>query len=380
MAEAATLPEPISIVFVAVDWPTVILPVWVAEPSDIVVATAPSNVIEAPLCSDRAPDAVFPMPTVPVPVPLSIPTLPLPEPVLMLVALLLDTLMLAVPPAVVNVPSTCKVADGALAPLPIPTLRLLASTTNTLLPPFCLTCRAVAESVAAELPMSKSPFGLKRATGVTLLLVWISNGLADCEPASLTKIPLLEAAPVLTVNAVVEPAAKPVTLVVPVRPMVLPLWMVIAPAAELPIPTVPVPVPFKMPTLPLPVPVFIFVAKLLLAFRLTVAPVTVSPKLPVISCVTVSEPALDVVSPALPSVRADALEAPSVMAPFVPVAVPESMAMSPELEVVPVALPEAIETLAEFVEAVEVEPELTLLATKASGTAVSWIRGVISPS
>jgi len=142
-----------------------------------------------------------------------------------------------------------------------------------------------------------------------------------------------------------------------------------------------------MVTRALDVPVLMLVAKLLEALREIIpplrelaAPVTVRPRLPVRSCVTVSAPELVVVNPLLPSVKALALDAPRVIVPAVPVAVPASMVTLPELLVVPVALPDWIVVVAELVEAVEVLPEFTLLETRATGTAVSWIRGVISPS
>src|SRR5581483_620314 len=95
-----------------------------------------------------------------------------------------------------------------------------------------------------------------------------------------------------------------------VRVMVLALWRFIAPAALLPIVTAPV-----------LVPVLMLVALLELALRLTAAPVTVRPALPVNSCVEVKAPLLVVVTPALPSVIALALPVPILIVPVVPVAV-----------------------------------------------------------
>jgi len=67
-----------------------------------------------------------------------------------------------------------------------------------------------------------------------------------------------------------SPDVRPVMVVVPVRPIVLALCMVIAPAALLP-----------MATAPVEVPVLMFVAKLLDALILVTAPLIVAPNWPV---------------------------------------------------------------------------------------------------
>ena len=99
--------------------------------------------------------------------------------------------------------------------------------------------------------------------------------------------------------------------------------------------------------------------------ELSVVPrgVSVRVELAVKAWVTVRAPALVVVRPLLPRVSADALVAPSVIVPVVPVAVPVSSVMLPELLVVPNALPVCILILLEFVDAAFVAELATLLAT-----------------
>ena len=92
--------------------------------------------------------------------------------------------------------------------------------------------------------------------------------------------------------------------------------------------------------------------------------------LPVIA----TEPCKVVVTPDLPSVRALAFDVPSKRAPVVPVAVPESIVIPPELLVVPSALPVCTLMLFEFVDAAFVLPLETFAAWKAYGTAVTFMR------
>lgn len=167
----------------------------------------------------------------------------------------------------------------------------------------------------------------------------------------------------LTVKAAADPVERPVTVVVPVTPIVEPDCSEIAPAAELPTVTDPV-----------EVPVLMLVLKLLLTFRLIAAPLMFAPRLPVRSCDTVSAPAFVVVSPVRPSVSALALIAPRVIVPVVPVAVPVSSAMPPELLVVPSALPDCIDILFELVEAAFVLLLDTLFDVKATGATFVFIR------
>ena len=109
----------------------------------------------------------------------------------------------------------------------------------------------------------------------------------------------------------------------------------------------------------------------------------------------VTEPWIVVVIPVRPKVIALALVVPIEIVPVVPLAVPASIVRLPELplvtlpdcrvtvpelEVVPVVLPDWRIVLALAVEATVVLPLLTLFETKASGIAVMVIRGVISPS
>ena len=107
------------------------------------------------------------------------------------------------------------------------------------------------------------------------------------------------------------------------------------------------------------------------------------------------EPVRSEVPEVLPRLRALVLVVPMLIVPFVPLAVPTSMVILPELplvtlpdwrvtlplfDVAPVVLPDCKIVFALLVLALDVFPELTLFDVKASGTAVSCIRGDISPS
>jgi hypothetical protein len=72
------------------------------------------------------------------------------------------------------------------------------------------------------------------------------------------------------------------------------------------------------------------------------------PPLAVIPWVTVREPVLVVVTPVLPIVMAEALAAPRLMVPLVPVLVPTSILTFPEAPPPAVTLPEAIVMLDEL--------------------------------
>jgi hypothetical protein len=72
-----------------------------------------------------------------------------------------------------------------------------------------------------------------------------------------------------------------------------------------------------------------------------------------------------VVTPDLPIVKALALAEPKLIVPVVPVAVPVSTLMLPELLVDPVALPVVIDTPSELVDAVLVDELATFAALKA---------------
>ena len=85
-------------------------------------------------------------------------------------------------------------------------------------------------------------------------------------------------------------------------------------------------------------------------------------------------------TPVLPRVRPLLLVPPIVITPAVPVAVPASIEMFPELLVAPKALPEVIVTASEFREAELVLLDATLDALNAYGTLVSLNLGDISAS
>jgi hypothetical protein len=114
-----------------------------------------------------------------------------------------------------------------------------------------------------------------------------------------------------------------------------------------------------MPVAPAIVPVEVMPPALLL-----IPPEIEAVELAVKVWVEVSAPLTVVVLPVAPMPTLLALAVPIDTLPVVPVAVPLSILMLPELLVVPVALPDPIVTLLELVEAVEVAGVLTLVPAK----------------
>jgi len=143
--------------------------------------------------------------------------------------------------------------------------------------------------VAPDKTLSEFPILLLAIVTVEAMELLVKLAALPLALALLTVIVLFVAS--LLLNVAAEPvelfdttsdaaALALVTVVGPVRPILVPLWIVMAPAAELPIATV-----------PFDVPVLILVLKLLEALMLVVAPEIVAPRLPVSNALNVLAPA-----------------------------------------------------------------------------------------